>query len=223
MKLRAHFAEYLGTALITATVVGSGIMAQVLTRDVLLQLLVNTFATILILGLAIWLLAPVSGAYFNPAVLLVAFIRKQLSALDLLTFTIVQVAGAASGAILAHALFNRTLIDPSTTSRGGSWLFLSEVVATAGLVATIFIASNQGRGENAFWLVPLWIGGAYIFTSSTSFANPAITLGRSLTDSFSGIAIASVPVFIAAQLLGAIVGHFIADFLVKREADPATS
>jgi glycerol uptake facilitator-like aquaporin len=220
MKLRAHFAEFLGTALITATVIGSGIMAQVLTRDVLLQLLVNTFATILILALAIWLLAPVSGAYFNPAVLLVAFIRRQLSALDLLTFTIVQIAGAASGAILAHALFNRALIDPSTTARDGSWLFLSEVVATAGLIATIFIASNQGRGDNAFWLVPLWIGGAYIFTSSTSFANPAITLGRSLTDSFSGIAIASVPVFIAAQLLGAILGHFIADFLVKREAEP---
>jgi glycerol uptake facilitator-like aquaporin len=218
MKLRAHFAEFSGTALITATVIGSGIMAQILTRDVLLQLLVNTFATILILGLA-----PVSGAYFNPAVLLVAFLRRQLSALDLLTMTIVQVAGAASGAILAHALFNRALIDPSTTSRDGSWLFLSEVVATAGLVATIFIASNQGRGENAFWLVPLWIGGAYIFTSSTSFANPAITLGRSLTDSFSGIAIASVPVFISAQLLGAIVGHFIADFLVKREAEPAAS
>jgi glycerol uptake facilitator-like aquaporin len=220
MKLRAHFAEFLGTALITATVIGSGIMAQVLTRDVLLQLLVNTFATILILGLAIWLLAPVSGAYFNPAVLLVAFLRRQLSALDLLTLTVVQIVGAASGAILSHALFNRTLIDPSTTARDGSWLFLSEVVATAGLVATIFIASNQGRGENAFWLVPLWIGGAYIFTSSTSFANPAITLGRSLTDSFAGIAIASVPVFVAAQLLGAILGHFIADFLVKREAEP---
>jgi len=223
MNLRAHFAEYLGTALITATIIGSGIMAQVLTRDVLLQLFVNTFATVLILALAIWLLAPVSGAYFNPAVLLVAFIRKQLSTLELLTMTIVQVAGAASGAILAHALFNRALIDPSTTTRDGSWLFLSEVVATAGLVATIFIASNQGRGENAFWLVPLWIGGAYIFTSSTSFANPAITLGRSLTDSFAGIAIASVPVFIAAQLLGAILGHFIADFLVKREADSTAS
>jgi glycerol uptake facilitator-like aquaporin len=220
MKLRAHFAEFLGTALITATVIGSGIMAQVLTRDVLLQLLVNTFATILILGLAIWLLAPVSGAYFNPAVLLVAFLRRQLSALDLLTLTVVQIVGAASGAILSHALFNRTLIDPSTTARDGSWLFLSEVVATAGLVATIFIASNQGRGENAFWLVPLWIGGAYIFTSSTSFANPAITLGRSLTDSFAGIAIASVPVFIAAQLLGAILGHFIADFLVKHDSEP---
>ena len=219
MKLRAHFAEYLGTALITATVIGSGMMAQVLTRDVLLQLFVNTFATVLILGLAIWLLAPISGAYFNPAVLLVAFIRRELSALHLLTFTVVQVAGAASGAILSHALFNRTLIDPSTTSRVGSWLFLSEVVATAGLIATIFIASNQGRGHNAFWLVPLWIGGAYVFTSSTSFANPAITLGRSLTDSFAGIAIASVPVFIAAQLLGAIVGHFIAEILVKRESE----
>jgi glycerol uptake facilitator-like aquaporin len=219
MKLRAHFAEYLGTALITATVIGSGIMVQALTRDVLLQLFVNTFATVLILGLAIWLLAPISGAYFNPAVLLVAFIRRELSALHLLTFTLVQVAGAASGAILSHALFNRTLIDPSTTSRVGSWLFLSEVVATAGLIATIFIASNQGRGHNAFWLVPLWIGGAYVFTSSTSFANPAITLGRSLTDSFAGIAIASVPVFIAAQLLGAIVGHFIAEILVKRESE----
>ena len=217
MKLRAHFAEYLGTALITATVVGSGIMAQVLTRDVLLQLLVNTFATVLILALAIWLLAPVSGAYFNPAVLLVAFIRRELSALHLFTFTLVQIAGAASGAILAHALFNRALIDPSTTSRDGSWLFLSEVVATAGLITTIFIAKNQGRGDNAFWLVPLWIGGAYIFTSSTSFANPAITLGRSLTDSFSGIAIASVPVFIAAQLLGALIGHALSDLLVKRQ------
>ncbi len=217
MKLRAHFAEYLGTALITATVVGSGIMAQVLTRDVLLQLLVNTFATVLILALAIWLLAPVSGAYFNPAVLLVAFIRRELSALHLFTFTLAQIAGAASGAILAHALFNRALIDPSSYSRDGSWLFLSEVVATAGLIATIFIAKNQGRGDNAFWLVPLWIGGAYIFTSSTSFANPAITLGRSLTDSFSGIAIASVPVFIAAQLLGALIGHALSDLLVKRQ------
>ena len=219
MKLRAHFAEYIGTALITATVIGSGIMAQDLTRDVLLQLFVNTFATVLILALAIWLLAPVSGAYFNPAVLLVAFLRKELSALHLLTFTLVQVAGAASGAILAHALFNSALIDPSTTTRDGSWLFLSEVVATAGLIATIFIAKNQGRGENAFWLVPLWIGGAYVFTSSTSFANPAITLGRSLTDSFAGIAIASVPVFIAAQLLGALLGHFLAEILVKRESE----
>lgn len=219
MRLRAHLAEFLGTGLITATVVGSGIMAQTLTRDVLLQLLVNTFATVLILALVIWLLAPVSGAYFNPAVLLVAFLRRELSALHLLTFSVVQILGAASGAILAHALFNRTLIDPSNSNRDGSWLFLSEIVATAGLIATIFIAKNQGRGENAFWLVPLWIGGAYIFTSSTSFANPAITLGRSLTDSFSGIAIASVPVFIAAQLIGAMIGYAVANILVKQESD----
>ena len=219
MRLRAHLAEFLGTGLITATVVGSGIMAQTLTRDVLLQLLVNTFATVLILALVIWLLAPVSGAYFNPAVLLVAFLRRELSALHLLTFSVVQILGAASGAILAHALFNRALIDPSNSNRDGSWLFLSEIVATAGLIATIFIAKNQGRGENAFWLVPLWIGGAYIFTSSTSFANPAITLGRSLTDSFSGIAIASVPVFIAAQLIGAMIGYAVANILVKQESD----
>lgn len=214
MQIRAHVAEFLGTALVTATVIGSGIMAQSLTRDVLLQLFVNTLATVLILGLVIWLLAPVSGAYFNPVVLLVAFIRRELSALHLLTFSFVQAAGAASGAILAHALFNRALIAPSTFERAGSWLFLSEVVATAGLITTIFIAKNQGRGDNAFWLVPMWIGGAYIFTSSTSFANPAITLGRSLTNSFAGIAIASVPVFIAAQLLGALLGHALANLLV---------
>ena len=215
MRLRAYLAEFLGTGLITATVVGSGIMAQTLTRDVLLQLFVNTFATVMALALAIWLLAPISGAYFNPAVVFIAFLRKKESLITAVTFSVIQIVGAAGGAILAHALFSRALIDPSTHVRDGSALFISEIVATAGLIATIFIASNQGRGEHAFWLVPLWIGSAYVFTSSTSFANPAITLGRSLTDSFSGIAIASVPLFIAAQFIGALLGHVIANLLVK--------
>jgi glycerol uptake facilitator-like aquaporin len=215
MRIRAHLAEFLGTGLITATVVGSGIMAQSLTRDVLLQLFVNTFATVLVLALAIWLLAPISGAYFNPAVVFIAFLRKKESLVTAVTFSVIQIVGAAGGAILAHALFSRALIDPSTNVRDGSALFISEIVATAGLIATIFIASNQGRGEHAFWLVPMWIGSAYVFTSSTSFANPAITLGRSLTDSFSGIAIASVPLFIAAQFIGALLGHVIANLLVK--------
>lgn len=215
MRLRAYLAEFLGTGLITATVVGSGIMAQTLTRDVLLQLFVNTFATVMALALAIWLLAPVSGAYFNPAVVFIAFLRKKESLVTAVTFSVIQIVGAAGGAILAHALFSRALIDPSTHVRDGSALFISEIVATAGLIATIFIASNQGRGEHAFLLVPLWIGSAYVFTSSTSFANPAITLGRSLTDSFSGIAIASVPLFIVAQFIGALLGHVIANLLVK--------
>lgn len=215
MRLRAYLAEFFGTGLITATVVGSGIMAQTLTRDVLLQLFVNTFATVMALALAIWLLAPVSGAYFNPAVVFIAFLRKKESLVTAVTFSVIQIVGAAGGAILAHALFSRALIDPSTHVRDGSALFISEIVATAGLIATIFIASNQGRGEHAFWLVPLWIGSAYVFTSSTSFANPAITLGRSLTDSFSGIAIASVPLFIVAQFIGALLGHVIANLLVK--------
>jgi glycerol uptake facilitator-like aquaporin len=215
MRLRAYLAEFLGTGLITATVVGSGIMAQTLTRDVLLQLFVNTFATVLVLALAIWLLAPISGAYFNPAVVFIAFLRKKESLVTAVTFSVIQIVGAAGGAILAHALFSRALIDPSTHVRDGSALFISEIVATAGLIATIFIASNQGRGEHAFWLVPLWIGSAYVFTSSTSFANPAITLGRSLTDSFSGIALASVPLFIVAQFIGALLGHVIANLLVK--------
>jgi len=215
MRLRAYLAEFLGTGLITATGVGSGIMAQTLTRDVLLQLFVNTFATVMALALAIWLLAPVSGAYFNPAVVFIAFLRKKESLVTAVTFSVIQIVGAAGGAILAHALFSRALIDPSTHVRDGSALFISEIVATAGLIATIFIASNQGRGDHAFWLVPMWIGSAYVFTSSTSFANPAITLGRSLTDSFSGIAIASVPLFIVAQFIGALLGHVIANLLVK--------
>lgn len=215
MRLRAYLAEFLGTGLITATVVGSGIMAQTLTRDVLLQLFVNTFATVMALALAIWLLAPVSGAYFNPAVVFIAFLRKKESLVTAVTFSVIQIVGAAGGAILAHALFSRALIDPSTHVRDGSALFISEIVATAGLIATIFIASNQGRGDHAFWLVPMWIGSAYVFTSSTSFANPAITLGRSLTDSFSGIAIASVSLFIVAQFIGALLGHVIANLLVK--------
>lgn len=215
MRLRAYLAEFFGTGLITATVVGSGIMAQTLTRDVLLQLFVNTFATVMALALAIWLLAPVSGAYFNPAVVFIAFLRKKESLVTAVTFSVIQIVGAAGGAILAHALFSRALIDPSTHVRDGSALFISEIVATAGLIATIFIASNQGRGEHAFWLVPMWIGSAYVFTSSTSFANPAITLGRSLTDSFSGIALASVPLFIVAQFIGALLGHVIANLLVK--------
>jgi glycerol uptake facilitator-like aquaporin len=180
-----------------------------------LQLFINTFATVLILALAIWLLAPVSGAYFNPAVVFIAFLRKKESLVTVLTYSVIQIAGAAGGAILAHALFSRALIEPSTNVRDGGALFISEIVATAGLIATIFIASNQGRGHHAFWLVPMWIGGAYLFTSSTSFANPAITLGRSLTDSFSGIAIASVPLFVAAQFIGALIGHLIANVLVK--------
>jgi glycerol uptake facilitator-like aquaporin len=190
-------------------------MAQNLSDDVLLQLFINTFATVTVLALAIWLLTPVSGAYFNPAVVFIAFLRKKESLVTAVTFSVIQIVGAAGGAILAHALFSRTLIDPSTNVRDGSAHFISEIVATAGLIATIFIASNQGRGEHVFWLVPMWIGSAYVFTSSTSFVNPAITLGRSLTDSFSGIAIASVPLFIAAQFIGALLGHVIANLLVK--------
>jgi glycerol uptake facilitator-like aquaporin len=215
MRVRAHLAEFLGTGLITATVVGSGIMAQNLSDDILLQLFINTFATVMVLALAIWLLTPVSGAYFNPAVVFIAFLRKKESLVTAVTFSAIQIVGAAGGAIVAHALFSRALIDPSTNVRDGSALFISEIVATAGLIATIFIASNQGRGEQVFWLVPMWIGSAYVFTSSTSFVNPAITLGRSLTNSFSGIAIASVPLFIAAQFIGALLGHMIANLLVK--------
>ena len=215
MSLRAHLAEFLGTAIIAATVIGSGIMAQQLSDDILLQLLVNTIATVFILALVIWLLAPISGAYFNPAVLVVALSRKMISLRVFFSFTIVQCAGAVVGAVLANGIFKRALIEQSTHLRDGGWLIVSEILATAGLVATIFIAINQGRSENVFWLVPMWIGAAYFFTSSTSFANPAITLGRSFTDSFAGISLSSVPGFVLAQLTGAFLGNLIANVLVK--------
>jgi glycerol uptake facilitator-like aquaporin len=211
--LRAPLAEFLGTLLITTTVIGSGIMAQQLTQDVLLQLMANMFATVMVLALLIWLLAPISGAYFNPAVALIALMRKGISVGQFLVFTFVQCLGAVLGAILANGLFSRTLIEQSTKVRSGGALFVSEILATAGLVLIIFLAANQGRGESAFWLVPMWIGGAYVFTSSTSFANPAITLGRGLSDSFAGIAPASIPLFLIAQVIGALLGHFLANAL----------
>lgn len=215
MTLRAHFAEFLGTALIATTVIGSGIMAQQLSDDILLQLLVNSLATVFILGLAIWLLAPVSGAYFNPAVLIVALSRRMISLRDFLSLTLVQCAGAVVGAVVANGIFERALIEPSTNVREGGWLIVSEILATAGLVAAIFVSINQGRSENVFWLVSMWIGAAYFFTSSTCFANPAITLGRSFTDSFAGISLSSVPGFVLAQITGAYLGNLIANLLVK--------
>jgi len=190
-------------------------MAQQLSDDILLQLLVNSLATVFILGLAIWLLAPVSGAYFNPAVLIVALSRRMISLRDFLSLTLVQCAGAVVGAVVANGIFERALIEPSTNVREGGWLIVSEILATAGLVAAIFISINQGRSENVFWLVSMWIGAAYFFTSSTSFANPAITLGRSFTDSFAGISLSSVPGFVLAQITGAYLGNLIANLLVK--------
>lgn len=207
---RRCLAEFLGTGLLVAVVVGSGIAAQRLTDDVALQLLVNSLATAAGLAVLILVFAPVSGAHFNPAVSLADWqLRRQrghgLSLAHVGIYSAVQVAGAIAGAVLANAMFS----DPtawSTDVRSGWGLLLSEVVATAGLLVVIFALAMTNRGGYTPIAVGAWIGAAYWWTASTSFANPAATIGRAFTDTFAGIAWSSVPAFIGAQVVGLGVG-----------------
>ena len=206
--LRTKFlGEFIGTALLVATVVGSGIMATNLSADLGIDLLINTVATVFVLYILITLLAPISGAHFNPLVSGIAFFRKELSAAHTLYFFIAQILGGSLGAIIANLMFEHPAIEPSQNVRDGLNLLLGEVIASAGLIFIIFLAIKQGIDKKIPRLVAAWIGAAYFFTSSTSFANPAVTIARSLTDSFSGIKFSSVPGFIAAQIVGAIIGY----------------
>jgi glycerol uptake facilitator-like aquaporin len=206
--LKRLFSEFLGTATLVATVVGSGIMATNLSTDVGIQLLINTIATIFTLYIAITLLGPISGAHFNPLVSVVELFRKKLSPSDTFYFIIAQVTGGCSGAIIANLMFEHPAIDPSQHLRSGAHLWLGEVVASAGLLFIILLAVKQGIEKKIPRLVAAWIGAAYFFTSSTSFANPAVTIARSLTNSFSGIDISSVPAFILFQFVGAALGFY---------------
>jgi len=207
MLRKKLFAEFLGTAVLVATVVGSGIMATNLSADLGIDLLINTVATVFVLYILITLLAPISGAHFNPLVSGIAYFRKELSAANTIYFFIAQILGGSLGAILANLMFEHPAIEPSQHLRNGSHLLLSEVIASAGLIFIIFLAVKQGIDKKIPRLVAAWIGAAYFFTSSTSFANPAVTIARGLTDSFSGIKFSSVPGFIAAQIVGAILGY----------------
>ena len=203
---REYLAEFLGTCTLVAVVVGSGAMAQNLTQDVGLELLINTVATVLALGLLIELFAPISGSHFNPLVSVIQIIRRELSLSDAIFYVIAQCAGGILGAMLANLMFSHPAIFISQHSRSGLHLWLGEAVATAGLIFVIFQATNLGKSKLIPILVPAWIGAAYFFTSSTSFANPAVTLARSFTDTFSGIKISSVPGFVIAQCAGAVIG-----------------
>ena len=203
---RRVLAEYLGTMILVAAVVGSGIMATTLTDDIGIQLVMNMLATVLVLGLLIWTLGPISGAHFNPAVTGVALVRREMPGREAAAYLPSQVAGAVTGAILANLMFDLPAIQMSTTERTAGHLLLGEVVATAGLLWIIGALTRTGNGRLGPVLVPAWIGSAYLFTSSTSFANPAVTVGRAFTDTFAGIAPASVLPFVAAQLVGAAIG-----------------
>jgi glycerol uptake facilitator-like aquaporin len=206
MKLNSYVAEFLGTALITTAVIGSGIAASQLTEIPGLALLINAIATVLTLALMIALLQPISGAHFNPAVSFVAFLNKQMKFNSLLFMVLSQCLGAVSGAALANLMFSQTLLETSNTTRSGSGLLVGEVLATGGLIFAILIAIYNNKPQTLHWIVPLWIGGAYFFTSSTSFANPAVTLGRMLSDTYAGIAPSSALTFIGAQFIGAFLG-----------------
>jgi glycerol uptake facilitator-like aquaporin len=201
---RKVVAEALGTLLLSACVIGSGIMAERLAGgNVAVALVANTFATVAVLATLIVLFGPISGAHFNPVVSAVAVYNREIDMRTAALYAAAQVAGCCAGALLANAMFDLPLVQVSNHARSGTAQWLSELVATAGL---IFVAFRSPAFKEAAWRVALWIGAAYWFTASTSFANPAITIGRSLSDTFAGIRPADVPAFILAQAAGAVVG-----------------
>ena len=208
-------AEFTGTGLLVAVVVGSGISATRLTDDGALRLLVNSLVTALGLAVLILVFIPAGGAHFNPVVTAADLIlgRRTPRQYGLGQATAVmacQVAGAIAGAALADAMFAQPVLSPSQHHRGGGPVLLSEVVATAGLLFVIVSLVRTGRTQHVAWAVGAWIGAAYWFTASTSFANPAVTIGRTLTSTYPGIAPVSAPAFIAAQIIGGAIGTILA-------------
>jgi glycerol uptake facilitator-like aquaporin len=211
-------AEALGTMLLVAAVVGSGIMAERLAGgNAALALLCNTLATAAILVVLVTILAPVSGAHLNPAVSLVFALRGELAAAPFCGYVLVQIAGGIAGTVIAHLMFELAPLTLGTLSRTGPAQWLSEAVATFALVLAI-LGGLRARPEAVPWLVGLVIGSAYWFTASTSFANPAVTLARGFTTTFSGIALGDVPGFVAAEVVGALVAMLVAARLFARPA-----
>jgi glycerol uptake facilitator-like aquaporin len=203
-----------GTGLLVAVVVGSGIAATRLTTDGALRLLVNSLITALGLAVLIVVFIQASGAHFNPVVTAVDWILGRRTpcryGLGQAAVIACQIAGAIAGAALADARFAEPILSPSQHHRGGAPILLSEVVATAGLLFVMVALVRTGRIQHVAWAVGAWIGAAYRFTASTSFANPAVTIGRTLTSTYAGIAPASAPAFIAAQIVGGAIGTLLA-------------
>jgi glycerol uptake facilitator-like aquaporin len=211
---RRLVAEALGAAVLVATVVGSGIMAQTLTSDVALALLANTIATGAILVVLISTLGPISGAHFNPAVSLVFALRRELLPRNAVLYAVVQVLGGIVGAVIAHAMFELPLLQASTKIRTGGAQWFSEGVAAFGLITTI-LAGIRFERKAVPMLVGLYITAAYWFTASTSFANPAVAIARSFTDTFSGIRPRDLPGFIIAQMVGALLAMALMSWLLR--------
>jgi glycerol uptake facilitator-like aquaporin len=218
---RKLVAEALGSLLLASTVIGSGIMAERLANgNLAVALLANTAATVAVLAALIALFGPISGAHFNPAVSLVMALKSRLSWSEALAYMAAQVLGCCAGAVLAHAMFELPLLQSAMRGRAGSAQWLAEFVATFGLLLVVL---GHRRSSDAPWMVAAWIGAAYWFTASTSFANPAITIARSLSDTFSGIRPPDVPAFIFAQLAGALAAWALARVLFTAPNDRAAA
>ena len=213
-------AEALGTALLVATVVGSGIMAESLTRDVAVALLGNTLPTGAILVVLITILGPISGAHFNPAVTLVFALKRELAPREAGLYMATQVVGGIIGTMMAHAMFALPLLDASQKVRTGGAQWLAESVAAFGLIA-IILAGVRFNRSSIPWLVGLYITAAYWFTSSTSFANPAVAIARSVTNTFSGIRPVDLPGFVAAEFVGAVAALIFMSWLLRDQGDEA--
>ncbi|CAN7765716.1 aquaporin [Mesorhizobium sp. LjNodule214] len=212
---RRLVAEALGTAMLVAAVIGSGIMADRLTDDVALALLGNTIPTGAILVVLITILGPVSGAHFNPAVTLVFGLRREIETRAALAYVLAQIAGGIAGTLIAHAMFGLPLVELSATVRSGAGQWIAELVASFGLVFTI-LAGLRARPESIPWLVGLYITAAYWFTASTSFANPAVAIARAFSNTFAGIRPLDVPAFIVAELVGALLAMALAGWLLAK-------
>lgn len=211
-------AELVGTAFLVGTVVGSGIMADQLSDDTAVSLLGNTIPTGAILVVLITILGPISGAHFNPAVTLAFAVRKEIAVGAAIGYVVAQVIGGIVGSLAAHIMFELPIFQISQTVRTGSGQWFAEIVATFGLVATIF-AGIRFRSEAVPWLVGLYITAAYWFTASTSFANPAVAIARGFSDTFAGIRPIDVPAFIGAEIVGALLAVAFMGWLLKKHKE----
>ncbi|GDX23783.1 MIP family protein [Actinomycetes bacterium] len=213
---KAYLAEFIGTTLLVAVIVGAGTMGSLVSRDSGVGLMLNALAVAGILWILITTLGSISGAHFNPVVSLVMAFRKAISTTDAVIYIILQILGAIAGATLANAMYEKTLIEISKSDRAGYGQFTGEIVATAGLIFFIVLLSNSDRGKKIPTAVAGWIGAAFFFTSSTAFANPAVTIGRIFTGSVAGINPNSVLSFILAQLIGGAIGFGLATALKNK-------
>ena len=213
--MRKLIAEFVGTSLVTTAVIGSAIMATIWTKDGAIWLLVNMVSTVAALYIAIVLFANVSGAHFNPVVSFIVAIQKKLSIKELSGYVAAQLLGALMGAAVAHLMFDRNLFTISKIERNGSNIFVAEVLASFGLVLIAVASWRKFKVRNRASLIALWIASAYFFTASTSFANPAVSLGRMMTDSLAGISPSSLALFIPAQLLGGFLALAFSNYMTK--------